>query len=134
MKWGAIFSVVIFVPIVIWYVMTPRATLHFPKSGSAEIRYQWNTHDRIYRSTLFPGELAVEPGELFPREGFFMVVDWWVNRGSRQCVKVIPTWYGTDIYLDANGNIDLSPEGGTDLSRVMNCTNRPEEDISCRPC
>ncbi|HEX8595102.1 MAG TPA: hypothetical protein VF682_17815 [Pseudomonas sp.] len=63
-----------------------------------------------------------------------MTVDWWVDRNHRGCVKVIPKWYGTDIYLDANGNLDQSVEGGTDLDRVTNCTNRPEENITCRPC
>jgi hypothetical protein len=117
-----------------WYSAMPVATLHFPESGFGEVHYQWNTRHRIYRGVLFPSGKATEPGELFPKEDFFMVVDWWANGGSRQCVKVIPKWYGTDIYLDANGNLDQSAEGGTDLDRVTNCTNRPEENISCRPC
>ncbi|HEX8596650.1 MAG TPA: polymorphic toxin type 44 domain-containing protein, partial [Pseudomonas sp.] len=49
-------------------------------------------------------------------------------------VRKLNKWYGTDIYLDANGNLDQSPEGGTDVGRVMHCTNRPEENVTCRPC
>lgn len=119
---------------VIWSTVTPNATLHFPKSGAGEVHYQWNTQHRIYRGALLPGESVSDMGVVFPDERFFMVVDWWVNRGGRQCVKIIPKWYGTDIYLDANGNLDLSPKGGTDLDRVMPCTNRPEENVTCRPC
>jgi type VI secretion system protein ImpG len=46
----------------------------------------------------------------------------------------VTTLYGTNIYLDADGNLDQSPESGTDLDRVMNCTNRPEENMTCIPC
>jgi hypothetical protein len=130
---GKIFSA-IFVMIGIWYVSIPSATLHFPENGIGEVRYQWNTQNRIFRGALLPGESVSDMGAVFPDERFFMVVDWWGNRGGRQCVKITPKWYGTDIYLDANGNLDLSQEGGTDLDRVMPCTNRSEENIACRPC
>lgn len=119
---------------VVWSTATPNATLHFPKNGIGEIRYQWNTQHQIYRGALQPGESVSDMGAVFPDERFFMVVDWWVDKSFRGCVKVTPKWYGTNIYLDEKGNLDLSPEGGTDLDRVMPCINRAEENIACRPC
>ncbi|WP_050507783.1 hypothetical protein [Pseudomonas syringae] len=125
---------VLYIIWVVWTTATPTATLHFPETAIGEIRYQWNARHRIFRGELYPGERVTDWGDIFPKEDFFMVVDWWADGGRRQCVKVIPKWYGTDIYLDANGQLDQSPEGGTDLDRVMHCTNRPEENITCRPC
>ncbi|WP_050507785.1 hypothetical protein [Pseudomonas syringae] len=134
MRWLARLFIALFFLLTVWFVAMPRATLNFPADGVGEVGYQWNTRNRIYRGDMLSGGRATEPGELIPREDFYTVVDWWINSEYRGCVKVIPKWYGTDIYLDADGNLDLSSEGGTDLDRVMHCTNRPEENITCRPC
>ncbi|MCI8208561.1 hypothetical protein AUC61_03340 [Pseudomonas sp. S25] len=118
----------------IWYMSVPIATLHYPEDGVDEINYRWNTHHRIYRGGLYPGEKATEPGELFPKDGFFMVVEWWKNRVYWGCAKVSPRWYGTDVHLDKNGDLDIHPEGPTDLERVKLCTDPPAADIACYPC
>jgi hypothetical protein len=119
-----------------WYIAMPRTTLHFNENGIDEIRYRWVTDDRVYRGTLTPGEKTTEPGALFPADAFFMIVEWWINRNYKGCAKVIPKWYGTDMYLDKNGDIDLSLEGDTDLDRVMFCPRQrsPEIEMACRPC
>lgn len=118
----------------VWYFATPKATLYYPEDGEDEIFYRWNTHDRIYRGTLYSGMKSIEPGELFPEEDFFMVVEWWRNRVYWGCAKVSPKWYGTDLYLSKNGDLDISPEGPTDVDRVMLCTRPSDTNIACRPC
>ena len=37
------------------------------------------------------------------------------------CVNITPKWPNTDIYLDANGDIDLSEGSGTDSDRLKQC-------------
>ena len=118
-----------------WYVVTPRMTVHLNDSAATDIRYRWNVNNRIFRGAFGAGGRVTEPAELLSGQRFYMVFEWWINPDDvGECVMVIPKWYGTDIYLDANGKLDQSPESGTDLDRVMHCTNRPEENIACTPC
>lgn len=51
-----------------------------------------------------------------------MVFDWRTRKGNgRHCVNINPKWPNTDIYLNADGSIDLSEGGGTDVDRLSKC-------------
>jgi hypothetical protein len=135
MKFLIALIVMTFLPFLFWYVATPRAILHLAEGGVREVRYQWNTNNRIYRGTLHAGRRATEPGELFPKEDFYMVVDWWRSQDDiGRCVMVTPVWYGTNIYLNADGDVAQGPDSGTDLERIKICTVQAERVAGCEPC
>jgi hypothetical protein len=51
----------------------------------------------------------------------FMEFDWWDKSGRSRCISIIPKWPSTNIYLDADGNIDWRKESGTDVDRLKKC-------------
>lgn len=111
-------------PIAFWYVATPTVTVHYSKDATENLGVVWNTDNRIYRSGrggLHPGETSMDFGHIFPGEGFFMEFYWWGKRTRNHCVNITPKWRTTHIYLDANGDIDRSEEGGTDADRLKQC-------------
>ena len=101
-------------------LVLPSATLHYPKSAKQELRHIWNVEDRIYKGSLVPGQSSSDNGFLFPNEDFFMQVDWW-GAGVSGCAIITPTWKGTDIYLDENGDFDRSEGNLTDWKYLRPC-------------
>jgi hypothetical protein len=69
-----------------------------------------------------PGSSTTDHGFLFPDEKFFMEISWWSNDVRPHCINITPKWPNTHIYLDANGDIDLSEGSGSDSDRFKQCT------------
>ncbi|MBP5078109.1 hypothetical protein HUS84_29925 [Pseudomonas chlororaphis] len=99
----------------------PSATVHYPKDGNEELKYIWNVQHRIYKGILPPGGAITDYGHLIPGEDFFIEADWWGKNVRHHCVSIKPKWPSTHIYLDANGNIDYSPNNGIDKDRLKPC-------------
>lgn len=107
--------------IVFWGAAVPTVTVHYSNEGREEFRYIWNVQHRIYKGRMLPGGGTFDYGPLFPDDKFFMEIYWWNDNVSRQCVNITPKWPDTNIYLDANGNIDHSEGSGTDSDRLKQC-------------
>ena len=101
-------------------LVLPSATLHHSKDAAHEVRLIWNVQHRIYKVSLLPGKSSTEHGFLFPKDGFFMQIDWWAS-GRQVCVMVTPGWIGTDIYLDNKGYLDVSLGNRNDWNRLVLC-------------
>jgi hypothetical protein len=93
-----------------------------PKNGASELRIFWNVQHRIYKGDMPPGSITTDHGFLFPDEKFFMEISWWSNDVRAHCINITPKWPNTHIYLDANGDIDLSEGSGTESDRFKQCT------------
>lgn len=120
MRW--IWIPVVFLAISHWDIAFPTVTVHYSKEGHQEFRYIWNVKDRIYKGGMLPGGGAVDNGFLFPDDEFFMEFSWWSKKeGRNHCISITPKWPNTDIYLDADGNIDMRKESGTDADRLKEC-------------
>jgi hypothetical protein len=113
---------VVFFAITHWDIALPTVTIHYTKHAKEEIKYIWNVQHRIFKGQMKPGGGTRDYGFLFPSEKFFMEVSWWDNNVLRHCVNITPKWPNTHIYLDANGDIDLSEGSGTDTDRLKQCT------------
>ncbi|WP_347907662.1 hypothetical protein [Pseudomonas grandcourensis] len=108
--------------IVLWRIIVlPTAIVHYSKNGVDELRFIWSVQHRIYKGGLPSGSSTRDHGVLFPGEKFFMEISWWNDKDLRHCVNITPTWSNTHIYLDANGDIDLSEGSGTDSDRLRQC-------------
>lgn len=101
-------------------LVLPTATLHYPASADHDLRYIWNVQHRIYKGELPPGASTSDRGVLFTRDDFFMRVDW-AGGGIRGCAIITPTWKGTNIYLDENGDFDRSEGNQTDWEYLSAC-------------
>jgi hypothetical protein len=105
-----------------WQIILPKATVHYSEEGRQEIKFTWNVEDRIYRGKMPPGSLTNDRGVLFPDSEFFMEFSWYNNKKNRwHCVSITPTWPRARIYLDANGDIDIKENSGTDIDRLKVC-------------
>ncbi len=117
-------------PFVFWMGATPVVTVYYSKEGKEELSMTWNTEHRIYRGGrggLLPGEATSDFGHIFPDDDFFMEFYWWNASGRNHCVNITPKWRKTEIYLDANGDIDSSPGRGTDMERLRKCVTDPAD-------
>ena len=115
---------VIIVPIaliIVWGRVLPSATVYYAKEGKGDIHYVWNVQHRIFRGDLQPGHATSDDGFLFPDSDFFMVLDWSKDGGRNHCVAFTPTWPSTDLYLDADGNIDTREGSGTHKDGWKRC-------------
>lgn len=113
---------VVYLVVTQWDIALPTVNVHYSKAGSDEFRYIWNVQDRIYKGGMFPGGGAMNNGVLFPSDEFFMEFSWWSKKGGRNhCISITPNWPNTNIYLDADGNIDMREESGTDAARLKEC-------------
>lgn len=113
---------VVYLVITHWHIALPTVNVHYSKAGRDEFRYIWNVQDRIYKGGMLPGGGAMDNGVLFPDDEFFMEFSWWSNKGGRNhCISITPKWPNTHIYLDADGNIDMRKESGTDAGRLKEC-------------
>jgi hypothetical protein len=106
----------------LWLRALPGVTVHYPDEAQETLYYIWNVQHRIYKGEMKPGAGAFDTGFFFPDDAFFMVFDWWNPKGKgRYCVSIKPEWPNTDIYLNADGSINVSEESGTDVDRLSKC-------------
>lgn len=112
----------IFALIACWYIAMPRVVIYYSKDGIEEISYVLNTQHKIVRGDLLPGRTTGDVGHIFPNDSFFMMLDWWSDKGGSQCINITPKWPTTEIHLDRSGNIDISKGSGTDTDRLKQCT------------
>jgi hypothetical protein len=113
---------VLYLVVTHWDIALPTVNVHYSKAGQDELRYIWNVNDRIYKGGMLPGGGAVDNGVLFPDDEFFMEFSWWSKKeGRNHCISISPKWPNTDIYLDADGNIDMRKDSGTDADRLKEC-------------
>ncbi|AKT30045.1 hypothetical protein RYA05_20860 [Pseudomonas syringae pv. actinidiae] len=118
---GRLKLLIVLSPVALWQALTPDVILNYSSDASSELNYIWNTHHRIYKRSLRPGETTGDYGPLFQRDDFFMEFDWWDNKGISGCISIYPQWPRTHIYLDAKGLVDTSPQSGTDVERLKPC-------------
>lgn len=105
-----------------WQKVLPSVVVYYAKDGKGDIHYVWNVQHRIYRGDLSPGHATMDRGFLFPDSDFFMVLDWKKDGGRSHCAEFNPTWPSTDIYLDADGNIDTREGSGTHKEGWKRCS------------
>ena len=106
----------------LWLRALPGVTVHYPSEAQETLNYIWNVQHRIYKGEMRPGVGAFDTGFFFPDDDFFMMFDWWSTKGNGQhCVSIAPKWPNTDIYLNADGSIDMSEGSGTDVDRLGKC-------------
>ncbi|RMR91345.1 hypothetical protein ALP78_03957 [Pseudomonas coronafaciens pv. striafaciens] len=87
----------------------------------------WNTQDRIHRGDIRHGGSAVEFSYIFPDGDFFMMFDWWTDKGFKRCIDITPKWGSTiDIYLDDIGRIDTAKTAPEVIARLKQCPGRPD--------
>lgn len=110
----------VLLPAIFWYVAQPRVRFYFSGDGSGSIKYILNIQDDIDKGEYLPGQITTGSGHIFPNEDFFMEF-YWENLGSQHCVRINPKWPMTNIYIGPDGNIDKSPDGGTDIERLERC-------------
>lgn len=107
-------------PVLFWYIATPWVSFHYSEKGKVPLRFFMFTPHEKYSDMIPPGQARGGPGQIFPHDNFFMQADWPI-RGGYRCVKVRPKWPTTHVYIDADGEIDKSPGGGTDVDRLSEC-------------
>lgn len=115
---------ILFLPLlifIVWRSALPTVIAHYPEDGREELRYVWNVQDRIYRGKLSPGSRTGNTGFLSPADEFFMEFSWHSEKSRWHCISVTPKWPTTHIYLDADGNIDMRKDSGTDADRLKPC-------------
>lgn len=114
-------------PVAFWYFASPVVAVNFSANSKEEFRYVWNTQDRIHRGDIRHGGSAVEFSHIFPDEDFFMMFDWWTDKGFKRCIDITPEWGSTiDIYLDDSGRIDTAKTVPDVIARLKQCSGRPD--------
>ncbi|WP_095067176.1 hypothetical protein [Pseudomonas sp. Irchel 3A18] len=115
-------TIAVIAAVIFWYVTLPRVAVHYSKDGAAELRYIWNTQHRIDKGALLPGQATSDIGHIFPEEDFFMMFDWWSDKGGRRCISITPKWGGTtEIKLDEAGKIDTARTDQDVIARLQRC-------------
>jgi hypothetical protein len=104
-----------------FYLAIPRAYISYSDQAVGELGIRINTQHRIVKWWVSPGATVPERGHIFPNDDFFMQLDWYFGEERRRCVGIRPKWPGTYIHIGAEGQIDMSREGGTDIDRVEAC-------------
>ncbi|WP_346399248.1 hypothetical protein [Pseudomonas syringae] len=114
-------------PVAFWYFSSPVVAVNFSPNSKEEFRYVWNTQDRIHRGDIRHGGSAVEFSYIFPDGDFFMMFDWWTDKGFKRCIDITPKWGSTiDIYLDDIGRIDTAKTAPEVIARLKQCPGRPD--------
>ncbi|UVM48253.1 hypothetical protein LOY38_17790 [Pseudomonas sp. B21-015] len=106
---------------VLWRSALPTATVHYSKDGREELRYVWSVKDQIYRGRFSSGGSVSDKGLVSPDDEFFMEFSWHSKEGRWHCISIKPKWPNTNIFLDADGNIDMRKESGTDVEQLKVC-------------
>jgi hypothetical protein len=104
-----------------WGFVVPSVDVYYSENATEPLRVIWNTQNSIYRAQVLPGEMTGDFGHLFPDDSFFMEFDFWTDGGAGGCVSITPKWLTTNIYIGSDGEIDMSPTGGTDTDRIRPC-------------
>ena len=104
-----------------WYMATPRVGVYYSDKGTGQLSFVWDTQHSIYRGEISPGGVTGDAGHIFPNENFFMEFYWWRDNERRHCISITPKWPAMNIYINADGEIDRSNEGGTDIDRLKEC-------------
>ncbi len=108
--------------IALWNIyVLPSATVNYSKDAKQVLRYTWNVKDRIYRGRISPGDAVSDHGYLIPDTHFFMEFSWAVENERWHCISITPKWPNTDIFLDADGNIDIQKGSVLDGVRLKEC-------------
>lgn len=106
----------------VWYVATPVARAHYSKERTDELRLIWNTQHNIHKERMLPGQATFDTGHIFPNEKFFMMFDWWTDKGLRRCIDITPKWGSAlDIYLNETGRIDTAKTSPNVIARLKAC-------------
>jgi len=116
-----VFAALFVVPFLFWYIATPVVNVYYSEHGTDELRYIWNTQHNIHKERMQAGQSTFDLGHIFPDKNFFMMFDWWTERGLRNCVYITTKWPRTKIYLDGNGNIDTRKTSKDVLARLARC-------------
>lgn len=117
-----VIGTLIIFPILFWYVATPVVRVHYSKEGTEELRLIWNTQHNIHKERMLPGQATFDTGHIFPNEKFFMMFDWWTDKGLRRCIDITPKWGGAlDIYLNGTGRIDIAKTSPNVIARLKAC-------------
>ncbi|MEB0224636.1 hypothetical protein RHM58_23760 [Pseudomonas sp. 10S4] len=105
-----------------WYVATPLIRVHYSKEGTDELRLIWNTQHNIHKERMLPGQATFDNGHIFPNEDFFMMFDWWTDKGFQRCIDITPKWGSAlDIYLNGAGRIDTVQTSPNVIARLKPC-------------
>lgn len=119
---GKVVVLLLLASLVFWYVTLPRVVVNYPKDGTEELRYIWNTQHRIDKGGMLPGEGTADVGHIFPDKDYFMRFDWWSDKGLRRCIDITPKWgTTTEINLDAMGKIDTVKTPSDVITRLKQC-------------
>jgi hypothetical protein len=106
---------------VLWRIALPTATVHYSGEGQKDLRYVWNVQDQTYKGQVSPGGRVSDKGVFSPDDEFFMEFSWQSENSRWHCISITPRWPNTDIFLDADGNIDMRRGSGTDVDRLKIC-------------
>ncbi|MGW8464606.1 hypothetical protein [Pseudomonas sp. CLCA07] len=119
---GKVAALLLFATLLFWYVTLPRVVVNYPKDGKEELRYIWNTQHRIDKGGMLPGQGTADIGHIFPDKEFFMMFDWWSDKGLRRCIDITPKWGRTiEINLDETGRIDTARTAPDVIARLKQC-------------
>lgn len=110
------------VALCLWDAARPGVSIYYSLEGREEFSYIWNVQDRISKGKMSPGGGSFDSGFMFPNEDFFMEFSWWsLKTGRNHCISIMPKWRHTKVYLDPDGEIDMSKKGGTNVDRLKEC-------------
>lgn len=122
MRKGHVMFLALLVSLAFWYGTLPRVAVHYPKEGKEELRYIWNTQHRIDKGEMQPGQSTADIGHVFPDKDFFMMFDWWSDKGFQRCIDITPKWgTTTEINLDSTGRIDTDKTTPDVVARLKQC-------------
>ena len=103
------------------WVVLPSAVVYYAEGGKGDIHYGWIVKYQVYRGRLSPGHAITDYGALFPDSAYEMILVWWKDGERSHCVLFTPKWPRTEIYLDADGNIDTREGSGTHKDGWRSC-------------
>lgn len=110
-----------------WYVATPVVRVHYSKEGKDELRLIWNTQHTLHKEGILPGQTTFNTGPIFPDKHFFMIFDWWNEKGLQRCIDIAPEWGSAiDIVLDNRGKIDTTKTPPDVIERLKQCEGEPD--------
>jgi hypothetical protein len=104
----------------LWYVSVPRVKVYFSEEGVEQLSFVLNTQHDIFRGEISPGHSTGGPGHIFKDDNFFMQFDWAVSERSH-CIRMIPEWPVTSIYIGADGSLDSSRTNAVNSGRLTEC-------------
>lgn len=115
------------IPVAFWYLASPVVAVNFSPNSKENFRYVWNTQDRIHRGDIRHGGSAVEFSYIFPEGDFFMMFDWWTDKGFKRCVDITPKrWSTMNIHLDEIGRVDIDRTAPEVIARLKGCPGQPD--------